>query len=142
MQPCFEDAGFTIRGQHRVHRPTWTRFFTDVITVGSKPRTPHDGITLTSEAARRLADVLVTAADEVDGWVDTDERVSAVMDIVQDDSKPYQIADAHRRIRNILDQYPASAWTLEESQAVLSALAGIVRARQSAADEIDGWSTR
>jgi hypothetical protein len=27
------------------------------------------GLTLTSAAARRLADVLVTAADEVDGWV-------------------------------------------------------------------------
>jgi hypothetical protein len=26
------------------------------------------GITLTSDAARRLADVLVTAADELDGW--------------------------------------------------------------------------
>ena len=42
MQTLFEDAGFTIREQHRVHRPTWTRFFTDVITVGSKPGTPHD----------------------------------------------------------------------------------------------------
>jgi hypothetical protein len=42
MQTLFEDAGFTIREQHRVHRPTWTRFFTDGITVGSKPGTPHD----------------------------------------------------------------------------------------------------
>jgi hypothetical protein len=24
-----------------------------------------------------------------------------------------RIVDAHRRIRNILDRYPASAWTLE-----------------------------
>jgi ubiquinone/menaquinone biosynthesis C-methylase UbiE len=31
LQALFEDAGFTIREQHRVHRPTWTRFFTDVI---------------------------------------------------------------------------------------------------------------
>jgi len=39
------------------------------------------------------------------------------------------IEDVHHRIRNILDQYPASSWTLEESQAVLATLAGIVRAR-------------
>jgi hypothetical protein len=31
-------------------------------------RQTDTGITLTSEAARRLADVLVTAADEIDGW--------------------------------------------------------------------------
>jgi hypothetical protein len=43
----------------------------------------------------------------------------------------YRIVDTHRRIRNILDQYPASAWTVEESQAVLEALSGIVRARQA-----------
>ncbi len=49
-----------------------------------------------------------------------------------------RIADAHRRIRNILDQYPASAWTLEESQAVLSVLAGIARARQAAVDQVGG----
>ncbi len=42
MQTLFEDAGFTIREQHRVHRSTCTSFFTDVITVGSKPGTPHD----------------------------------------------------------------------------------------------------
>jgi hypothetical protein len=39
----------------------------------------------------------------------------------------HRIADTHRRIRNILDRCPASAWTLEESQAVPSVLAGIVR---------------
>ena len=44
----------------------------------------------------------------------------------------HRIVDTHRRIRNILDQYPASAWTLPESQAVLSVLASIVRARQTA----------
>jgi hypothetical protein len=44
----------------------------------------------------------------------------------------HRIVDTHRRIRNILDHYPASAWTLEESQAVLSVLASIVRARQTA----------
>jgi hypothetical protein len=43
----------------------------------------------------------------------------------------HRIVDTHRRIRNILDQYPASAWTLEESQAVLSVLSSIVRARQT-----------
>jgi hypothetical protein len=43
----------------------------------------------------------------------------------------HRIVDTHRRIRNILNQYPASAWTAEESQAVLNTLAGIVRARQA-----------
>jgi ubiquinone/menaquinone biosynthesis C-methylase UbiE len=37
MQTLFTDGGFTIRTQHRVHRPAWTRLVSDVITVGSKP---------------------------------------------------------------------------------------------------------
>ena len=36
VQTLFKDAGFTVRTQRRVHRPTWTRFVTDVITVGYK----------------------------------------------------------------------------------------------------------
>jgi hypothetical protein len=36
MQTLFTDAGFTVRTQHRVNRPAWTRLVTDLITVGSK----------------------------------------------------------------------------------------------------------
>ena len=43
----------------------------------------------------------------------------------------YRIVDTHRRIRNILVAYPATEWTAEESQSVLEALSGIVRARQA-----------
>jgi len=43
----------------------------------------------------------------------------------------YQIDDVHRRIRNILKACPATSWTLDESQAVLDTVAGIVRARQA-----------
>jgi ubiquinone/menaquinone biosynthesis C-methylase UbiE len=38
MQTLFTVAGFTVRTQHRVHRPAWTRLVPDVITVGSKSR--------------------------------------------------------------------------------------------------------
>jgi SAM-dependent methyltransferase len=37
MRALFEDAGFTIREQHRVRRPVWTRIISDLITVGAKP---------------------------------------------------------------------------------------------------------
>jgi hypothetical protein len=37
MRTLFEDAGFTIREQHRVRRPVWTRIISDLITVGAKP---------------------------------------------------------------------------------------------------------
>jgi ubiquinone/menaquinone biosynthesis C-methylase UbiE len=37
MRALFEDAGFTIREQHRVRRPAWTRMVSDLITVGVKP---------------------------------------------------------------------------------------------------------
>jgi len=37
-----------------------------------------------------------------------------------------RIKDTHRRIRNILDVCPAVDWTLDESQAVLRCLAGIL----------------
>ena len=40
------------------------------------------------------------------------------------DGTDHRIADTHRRIRNILDAYPASDWTLAESAAVLAGLAG------------------
>ena len=36
MRALFEDAGFTIREQHRVRRPVWTRIISDLITVGAK----------------------------------------------------------------------------------------------------------
>lgn len=43
----------------------------------------------------------------------------------------YQLRDTHRRIANIRRVYPEAEQTLEEAQAVLATLAGIVRARQS-----------
>lgn len=36
MRKLFTDAGFTIRDQHPVRRPLWTRFVTDAVTVGVK----------------------------------------------------------------------------------------------------------
>jgi hypothetical protein len=60
MPPRFEDAGFTIREQHRVHRPSWTRFFTDVLPLGRSPRlrltTRRDG------SERTLVDRIAAAA--------------------------------------------------------------------------------
>ena len=50
---------------------------------------------------------------------------------------PNQLGDTHRRIRNILDVYPATTWTLDESMIILDALATIVRRRQAAGDVID-----
>ncbi len=37
MRALFEDAGFAIRDQHRVHRPRWTLIVSDLLTVGIKP---------------------------------------------------------------------------------------------------------
>ncbi|TPG29888.1 class I SAM-dependent methyltransferase [Mycolicibacterium hodleri] len=37
MRDLFEDAGFTVRDQHRVHRPVWTQAVGDLITIGVKP---------------------------------------------------------------------------------------------------------
>jgi hypothetical protein len=40
-----------------------------MLTIDDEHGRPTDiGLTLTSAAARRLADVLVTAADEIDRW--------------------------------------------------------------------------
>ena len=64
---------------------------------------------------RRLADVLVAAADEVDRWATNTMTTTPTEPDVP-------IADVHRRIRNILDQYPATEWTLKESLAVLGTL--------------------
>jgi ubiquinone/menaquinone biosynthesis C-methylase UbiE len=36
VRALFEDAGFTIKDQHRVRRPLWTQFVSDLITVGTK----------------------------------------------------------------------------------------------------------
>ncbi|EUA43459.1 ubiE/COQ5 family methyltransferase domain protein [Mycobacterium xenopi 3993] len=36
MRALFEDAGFTITEQHRVHRPVWTKIVSDLLTVGIK----------------------------------------------------------------------------------------------------------
>jgi ubiquinone/menaquinone biosynthesis C-methylase UbiE len=36
MRALFEGAGFTIRDQHRIHRPVWTRLVSDLITIGAK----------------------------------------------------------------------------------------------------------
>jgi hypothetical protein len=41
-----------------------------------------------------------------------------------------ELRQVHRRIRDILDRFPASSWDhLAEAEAVLAALAGIVRGR-------------
>ena len=37
MRRLFEDAGFVVEDQHRVHRPWWTQAVSDLITVGVKP---------------------------------------------------------------------------------------------------------
>jgi len=37
MRTLFEDAGFRVSDQHRVHRPAWTRVLSDLITIGVKP---------------------------------------------------------------------------------------------------------
>jgi ubiquinone/menaquinone biosynthesis C-methylase UbiE len=37
VRALFEDAGFTIKDQHRVQRPIWTQLVSDLITVGIKP---------------------------------------------------------------------------------------------------------
>jgi len=37
MRRLFDDAGFTVSDQHRVHRPRWTRAVWDLITIGIKP---------------------------------------------------------------------------------------------------------
>ena len=37
MRTLFEGAGFTVRNQHRVRRPVWTKVISDLITVGAKP---------------------------------------------------------------------------------------------------------
>lgn len=36
MRTLFEEAGFTVRDQHRIPRPVWTRIVSDLITVGTK----------------------------------------------------------------------------------------------------------
>ncbi|OHU99140.1 class I SAM-dependent methyltransferase [Mycobacterium talmoniae] len=37
MRALFERAGLTVSEQHRVHRPTWTKLVSDLLTVGVKP---------------------------------------------------------------------------------------------------------
>ncbi len=37
LRGLFSDAGFRLEDQHRVRRPAWTRFLSDLITVGIKP---------------------------------------------------------------------------------------------------------
>jgi ubiquinone/menaquinone biosynthesis C-methylase UbiE len=36
VRAIFESAGFTVTDQHRIPRPVWIRFVSDVITVGIK----------------------------------------------------------------------------------------------------------
>jgi ubiquinone/menaquinone biosynthesis C-methylase UbiE len=36
LRGLFEDAGFRITDQHRVRRPLWTQFLSDLVTVGVK----------------------------------------------------------------------------------------------------------
>jgi hypothetical protein len=77
---------------------------------------------LTPDEARALAEALTTTADQVDGiklaTTEGDGRTESC-----------QLRDVRRRIRNMLDRFPASGWDLAESEAVLAALAGIVRGR-------------
>lgn len=37
MRALFNEAGFTVSGQHRVRRPAWTLVLSDLITIGVKP---------------------------------------------------------------------------------------------------------
>jgi SAM-dependent methyltransferase len=37
MRALFQDAGFHVSDQHRVHRPAWTRLLSDLITFGVRP---------------------------------------------------------------------------------------------------------
>ena len=37
MQALFESAGFSVREQHRIRRPVWTKLVSDLITVATKP---------------------------------------------------------------------------------------------------------
>lgn len=37
VRAMFEDAGFGVNDQHRVPRPAWTKFISDLVTVGTKP---------------------------------------------------------------------------------------------------------
>jgi ubiquinone/menaquinone biosynthesis C-methylase UbiE len=37
MRTLFEDAGFTVSDQHRIHRPVWTQLVLDLVTIGIKP---------------------------------------------------------------------------------------------------------
>ena len=43
----------------------------DLITIDEQGRRSDADISLTSDAARRLADALITAADEIDAWTNT-----------------------------------------------------------------------
>lgn len=36
MRALFDAAGLTVREQHRVHRPVWTKIISDLLTVGAK----------------------------------------------------------------------------------------------------------
>lgn len=59
------------------------------------------------------------------GWHETDRCPNTTM-------HAYELKDVHRRIRNILAEYPATDWTLDESKFVLAALAAVVQMRQAA----------
>jgi len=59
----------------------------------------------------------------------TPERAGLLTNPQCDCSRPTH-AEHHRHIRNILDAYPPSGCTLEESQAVPEAISTIVRERQ------------
>ena len=45
MRTLFKDAGFTLRDQHRVRRPVWTKLVSDLITLGAK----HVRVGITSD---------------------------------------------------------------------------------------------
>ncbi|ULN34191.1 hypothetical protein [Mycolicibacterium smegmatis] len=62
--------------------------------------------------------------------VDGDEYVELTTSERDTEMYAYRLADIHRRIANILRAYPAEGWTLDEAQAVLATIGGVVRARQ------------
>jgi hypothetical protein len=65
----------------------------------------HTDIGLTAEQARGLAAAILECADELEGWTDDNPD-----DTGQGRTEAYQLRDVHRRIRNILDRFPASSW--------------------------------
>lgn len=61
---------------------------------------------------------------------DDNEHVALTAEQREAQRYAYQLADTHRRIANLLSVCPVEEQTIEEGQALLATLSGIVRARQ------------